>query len=169
MHVEYINNSQVWRITMGKTKRTVEVKDFPEMTVAYVRHVGPYKGDAALFQDLYERLFRWAGPRNLVGPGTKSIIVYHDNPEITAESRLRTSVCITVPDGTKVDGEVGLMKMSAGRYAMAHFELLPHEYQEAWDWVYGTWLPKSGYVPDDGPCFELYGDQGCDDPKRRAR
>ena len=32
----------------------------------------------------------------------------------------------------------------------------PTEFQQAWDWVYGSWLPDSGYAPDDRPCFELY-------------
>jgi AraC family transcriptional regulator len=32
----------------------------------------------------------------------------------------------------------------------------PTEFQQAWDWVYDSWLPDSGYAPDDRPCFELY-------------
>ena len=24
------------------------------------------------------------------------------------------------------------------------------------DWLYGTWLPESGYVPDDQPAFEAW-------------
>jgi len=27
---------------------------------------------------------------------------------------------------------------------------------DAWDRVYGKWLPESGYLPDDKPCFEMY-------------
>ena len=26
----------------------------------------------------------------------------------------------------------------------------------ALQWLFGTWLPKSGYVPDDNPCFEAW-------------
>ena len=26
----------------------------------------------------------------------------------------------------------------------------------ALDWLYTTWLPASGYVPDDLPCFEAW-------------
>ncbi len=26
----------------------------------------------------------------------------------------------------------------------------------ALDWLYGTWLPRSRYVPDDQPCFEAW-------------
>lgn len=142
---------------MNNENRTVEVKELPEMTVAYVRHIGPYKGDAQLFERLFGKLCQWAGPRGLLNqPDTKYIIVYHDDPNITEEAKLRTSVSITVPENTDVGGEIGKMTIPAGKYALTRFELSSSEYEAAWNWVYGTWLPASGYVPDDRPCFEMY-------------
>lgn len=155
VHIEYRTGMEVWR--MDKEKRSVEVRDVPARTVAYVRHVGPYKGDAALFGRLFERLFRWAGPRNLVRPGeTQTLVIYHDDPEITAEQRQRVSACLTVPEGTRGEGEIGTLVIPAGRCAVTRFVVRPDGFQQAWDWVYGTWLPQSGYAPDDRPCYELY-------------
>ncbi len=31
-----------------------------------------------------------------------------------------------------------------------------NEYGDAWNAVFGGWLPESGYQPDDGPCYEGY-------------
>lgn len=45
LYIEYRDKSQVWRIPMEKEERKVEVRGLPEMTVAYVRHIGPCKGD----------------------------------------------------------------------------------------------------------------------------
>jgi AraC family transcriptional regulator len=133
----------------------VEVRDMPAMTLAYVRHIGPYKGNSTLFQSLWSRLATWAGPRGLMArPDLKCLCVYHDDPEITDEENLRTSVCITVPPDTAVGGEVGKMDIPAGRYALAHFEISQDQFQQAWDYVCGEWLPKSGYQPADGPCYE---------------
>jgi len=161
VYTEYVNKSQLWRVTMNTETRTVEVKNLPEMTVAYVRYVGPYKGNAALFESLYQKLFKWAGARNLLHfPETKAITIYHDNPQITDESKLRVSVCITVPNDTIVDGEIGKTTIPEGKYALARFSLTPPEFEEAWYWVYGVWLPNSGYTCDDRPCFELYHDNG---------
>ena len=135
----------------------VEVKGFSDMEVAYVRHVGPYAGNAQLFEGLWGKLMQWAGPRKLMGlPDTKCLIIYHDSPEITDESKLRVSVCITVPPDTEVDGEIGKMSVPGGDYAVARFEVGPSEYGAAWQYVYGQWLPSSGYQPDDRPCFEMY-------------
>lgn len=145
-----------WRTTM-KLNKTMEVKQLPKMTVAYLRHTGPYQGNEQLFQQLTEELCRWAGPRGLLGnPDATILITYHDDPKVTEPDKLRLSMCLTVPDGTKVDGKIGKMEIAAGTYAVGRFEVDGSEFGEAWDWLYGTWLPQSGYQPDDGPCFERY-------------
>ena len=145
-----------WRTNM-KLNKSVEVKDLPKMTVAYIRHIGPYKGDDKLFERIWNRLFSWAGPRGLIGgENFKSLVIYHDDPNVTIEDKLRMSVCITVPPETKVDGEIGKMEIEAAKYVVARFELTAQDFQQAWDWVYGQWLPTSGYQPDDKPCFEMY-------------
>ena len=74
---------------IDKKSLNVDVKEIPEMHVAYVRHIGPYKGDPALFERLFTKLFMWAGARDLLHiPEAKVMSVYHDNPEVTDESKL---------------------------------------------------------------------------------
>jgi AraC family transcriptional regulator len=145
-----------WRTNM-KLNKSVEVKELQKMTVAYIRHIGPYKGNEKLFESIWNRLFAWAGPRGLIGgKDFKSLIIYHDDPNVTIEDKLRMSVCITVPANTKVDGEIGKMELEAAKYVIARFEVTSQEFGQAWDWVYGQWFPASGYQPDDKPCFEMY-------------
>jgi len=158
-------NNQLWRVKMKnkEIQANVEIKDMAELHVAYIRHIGPYKGDQELFGRLFNKLMAWAGPRGLLHfPETKVMTIYHDNPDITDENRLRTDACITVPEDTQVEGEIGKVKIPAGKYAVAHFEITPDQYQDAWNAVYGGWLPESGYQPEDGPCYELY----LNDPKQ---
>ena len=145
-----------WRTNM-KLNKGVEVKELPKMTVAYIRHIGPYQGNDKLFESIWNKLFSWAGPRGLIGgKDFKSLVVYHNDPNVTIDDKLRMSVCITVPPETKVEGEVGKMNIEAAKYVIARFELSAQDFQEAWNWVYGQWLPTSGYQPDDKPCFEMY-------------
>ena len=138
-------------------KAKFEVKDMPQTHVAYVRHIGPYQGNTKLFGNLFNKLCTWAGPRGLLRfPETKMMSIYHDDPNITDESKLKLDVCISVPEDTKVDGEIGKTTILAGKYAIGHFEITPDQYGDAWNIVFGGWLPKSGYQPADGPCYELY-------------
>lgn len=164
VYIEYAAHIQTWRYVMTTQTRTVEVKEIPEWTVAYVRYVGPYAGDGNLFQSLNDKLYKWAGARGLIRfPETQCLTIYHDSPEITEEEKLRVSVCLTVPADTQVDGDIGKMTLSPGKYACARFHLGAEDYSEAWDWVYRCWLPESGYTPDDKPCFEWYHGTGPDE------
>lgn len=169
-YIDSVNQNRIWRITMVKKPDfNVEIKDMPELNVAYVRHIGPYKGNNELFEELFNRLMGWAGPRDLLRfPETQVLAVYHDDPKVTDEARLRTSVCITVPKNTPVDGEVGYMTVPGGKYATARFELTSDEYEEAWDAVFGVWLPTSGYQPDDRPCYELYHNDPKEHPENKT-
>ncbi len=161
----------IWRIEMkSKSKLTarVEVKSMPEIHVAYIRHIGPYKGDGALFEGLMNKLMQWAGPRDLIKfPESKLLTIYYDDPEVTADEKLRMDVCLTVPADTEVDGEIGKTSLKAGKYAIAHFEIGMNEYQDAWNAVYAGWLPESGYQPDDGPCYELYHNSPDEHPDKK--
>ncbi len=156
MYFCFETNTLKWRTPM-KFNKSVEVKSLPEMTVAYVRHIGPYAGNAQLFGNLFGRLSAWAGPCGLLGkPDSHFLIIYHDDPNVTEAEKLRTSVCMTVPADTKTEGEIGKLTLDAGLYGIGRFELSSADFGEAWDWLYGSWLPASGYEPDDRPCFEMY-------------
>ena len=99
---------------------------------------------------------KWAGPRGLLRfPETQLLTVYHDDPKITDENKLRTSACITVPQDTPVDGEVGKMAIPGGTFAVASFEIAGDEFEDAWNTLMGGWMPESGYQPDDRLCYEL--------------
>jgi AraC family transcriptional regulator len=146
-----------WRQGMQQTikePKSIRVEETPAMTVAYVRHVGPYAGDAGLFGRLFGQIAKWAGARGLMSAETRMLSIYHDNPDITAEEKLRLSVCVTVPPGTKGEGEVGVMEIPRGKCAVARFELNVTEFAGAWNWIYGKWMPESGFQPDDRPCYE---------------
>lgn len=141
------------RSVMAVTAQSIEVKELPELLVAYVRHIGPYH----LIGEAFGRLMRWAGPRGLLRfPETKSLAVYRDSPDTTEKEKLRSDACITVPEGTKVDGEVGLMRIPGGTFAVGRFEIAGNQFGEAWDALMGGWLPGSGYQPDDRMCYEVY-------------
>jgi len=74
---------------------------------------------------------------------------------VTDASKLRSDACLTVPPGTKGDGEIGTMKVPGGLFAVAHVEMDVTQFGEAWDKLM-EWMPTSGYQPDDRMCYEMY-------------
>ncbi len=131
----------------------VDVRELPELHVAYVRHVGRYNEIGKAFR----RLMRWAGPRRLLRfPETKVLAIYHDNPDVTPVDKLRADACVTVPEGTKTKRDIGTMNVPGGLFAVAYVEIDPTQYGEAWDRLIGEWMPQSGYQPDERMCYEMY-------------
>jgi len=170
-YIDAQTHNPTWRIHMNaQPAMKVEVKEMPDLTVAYVRHIGPYKGDGALFDSLFHKLMTWAAPRGLLQvPDTKVLSVYHDDPKVTDESKLRTSACISIPEDTSVEGEIGKMTLQGGRFAVARLELKNDEYADAWDALMGGWMPESGYQPDDRLCYEICHTSPKDHPEGRIR
>lgn len=156
-----------WEVTMKEVTGQVEIVERASTKVAYIRHVGPYQGDSKLFAGLFSSLMRWAGAHGLMGnPEAEVACLYHDDPSITEPEKLRVSVCFTANEDTEPSGEVNLMTIEGGKYARGAFTLAPDEYADAWQMMYGSWLPESGFVPDDRPSFEVYPTPGPDEQGR---
>ena len=168
-HIAPADARPTWTVRAGTLGLvTVTVEEIPALNVAYVRHTGRYQGLADVFADLFARLMTWAQPRGLVGPDSQFLSLYHDNPSITENDRLRVSVCITVPRGTETSGDVGQMVVEGGRFAVGRFTLGDQDYGEAWYSLAGGWLPSSGYEPDDRNPHERYPfDEADADPDKR--
>lgn len=146
-----------WQVGCGEMGiASVTVEDVAPLEVAYVRHTGRYQGMGDVFADIFNRLMTWAHPRGLVGDDPWVLAVYHDNPSITDDDKLRVSACLGVPAETEQSGDVGRMRVDGGKYAVGRFELGESDYPQAWFALAGGWLPDSGYEPDDRYPFERY-------------
>lgn len=126
--------------------------------VIYVRFKGSYVAFRKNSRKLFNKLFSFAKKNKLIIEGqTKVLTIYHDNPFITDEENLRTSVAMTIPSDVVIDEiqEINVMNIS-GKFGVGHFEISAKEYEEAWKHMYQEWLFKGNDKPRDSFPFELY-------------
>ena len=137
---------------------TLKIVEFPERNFAYLRHVGPYAGNQKLFADLFIRVSEWAKPEGFMTiPDMEAITIYRDNPELVPEDKHRISVGFTIPMSVEhANGDIQIMRIPAGRYALGHFSILPDEYGEAWEEMMHYISEENLSVADDGPMYESY-------------
>lgn len=143
------------------TKEEINIK------VIYIRFRGTYLEFRRNAMKMYKELVFFAEKNDLVIPDvTKIITIYHDNPFITKEINLRTSMAMTVPLDSKYeeDGNICTMNIS-GKYGGLHYNLSRREYDEAWKYAYNEWLFKSNEKPRDSFPFEMY----ITEPPRNAK
>lgn len=127
------------------------LRKLPARTVAYVRVFDPYREGAA--QAAFERLFAWAEQRNLADGQWLGYM--WDEPEIVALADCRYDVALVV-DELVPEADIGCYRFPAMRVAEVDIRGDIHLEVRAMDWLYKTWLPQSGYVPDDHPAFEAW-------------
>ena len=151
-----IDNKLKWKTKMELNKQ-IEIKDFVNQSVAYVRNIGPWNGDKKNYTKLRDKLFAWAAKEQILNKEeTKYLIVYHDNPHFSDSEKLRMSMCLTIEKGMKVEGEIGKMEIKSGKYVVARFELTSNDYVNAWQWLFNDWIKANSLEIDQKPYFELY-------------
>jgi AraC family transcriptional regulator len=154
------------RRTMRKAP-TVRVEDVASFHVAYVRHMKGYEESAGI-EKAFQTLFSWAGPRGFLSPDMRTMGMSFDDPEVTPKDTCRYYACVAVDERAEPEGEVGIMAIRPGTYAIARFSGGSDAFKKAYAFMYGQWLPQSGYQPDDAPSLESYvGEPGGTPAKRR--
>jgi AraC family transcriptional regulator len=131
----------------------VVVRALPAFHVAYMRYVGPFGPHG--IPELWTRLRQWMERRDLLDAEI-SLGVAHDDPDVTDPEKCRYDACVVVPADFTPDRWVNVTDLAGGKYAVSGFTGTAHDIRAAWDALYRSWLPDSGYEPDDRPCMELY-------------
>ena len=129
----------------------VKIRDLPSRTVAYIRVDRPYQGDGVI--KAVRRLMSWA-ERNGLADG-QWLGYQWDNPEVTSLEDCRYYVAVEAERFTP-RGEVGRYKFPPMTVAQIAIRGGIDLELRALQWLYGSWLPRSGYVPDGQPGFEAW-------------
>ena len=140
--------------TSKEDTMNVALRELPRYHVAYMRYVGPYGPHG--IPELWKRFREWMEPRRLLGPDSIRLGIGHDDPVVTAPEKCRYDACVVVPESFAGDKWVNAVDVPGGKYAVAEFIGTADEIREAWEALYRSWLPDSGYQPDDRPCLEVY-------------
>jgi AraC family transcriptional regulator len=130
----------------------IEIRVEPALHLAALSHRGPYGQIGTVF----DRLMAWAVARRLVGPATRFIGLYHDDPSTVPARDLRSDACLTVPAGADPADGVRILDLPASRVAVLVFKGPYAELERAYSWLYRDWLPASGEEPADQPAREDY-------------
>jgi AraC family transcriptional regulator len=129
----------------------VRVRRLPARKVAYVRVQDSFREGAVL--GAAQRLMQWAETRGLAGGQWLGYM--WDDPEIVPHHLCRYDVGLEVPEVTP-EGEVGRFAFPAMQVAELDIRGGIDLEMRGLDWLFGTWLPKSGYAPTEQPCFEAW-------------
>ena len=131
---------------------TVAIRELPARHLAYLRVTDPYR--PGRITKATERLLTWADAHGLAD-GRWYGWMWED-PELVPLARCRYDVAVEVPPGTRPAAPVGMTTLPPMRVATLALAGDIACEQRALDWLYGTWLPRSGHEPAPLPCMEVW-------------
>lgn len=130
----------------------VKLRNLPARKVVYIRVLDPFRDGAVT--GAIERLLAWAEERGLAD-GQWLGYMWED-PEIVAIKDCRYDVALVIEDDLMPDGEIGRFDFPPMGVAEVTVKGSIELEQRAIDWLFGTWLPSSGYEAGDQPAFEAW-------------
>ena len=131
-------------------------------TVIYISAKGDYKG--LDYSAMFGRLWSEVKRQDIYSAGIEHLGVYYDSPEITDVEKLQCDICLRVCKNAEPNGEVGVKRITGGRFAMFTYIGEYNKVGAAYDKIYGELLAKNNWEPRGNCCFEKYRS----DPRRTA-
>ena len=139
---------------------TAEMREINDTNVLFVRKGGAYSEAATAAWSL---LMGYAYRNRLLNADTWAIGIGNADPTITPADQLRYDACITINREVAPEGEIGVQTIPGGRYAVFLHKGAYEGLNDSYRSIFAVWLPASGHVLRNTPCFERYLNR---DPRR---
>jgi AraC family transcriptional regulator len=133
-------------------KFKVKLRELPARRVAYSRVFRPF--EPGNVPRAAAKLVEWAKKRDL-SKGQWLGYMWED-PDIVPIARCRYDVAVEVPEAVTLGDEVSEQRFPAMKVVELEMRGSIELEIRALEWLYGTWLPNSGFTPDHQPGFEAW-------------
>jgi AraC family transcriptional regulator len=132
----------------------VTVLSLPALQLLAVEHRGSYMEIGQGF----ERLFGTLAAHGLARPGMRTLGLYHDDPDAIDQAALRSHAAVSgaADPGGALPAGLQRITLPAARYAVLLHQGPYSSMRAAYRWLFGTWLPHSGFDIADAPIVEDY-------------
>ena len=141
-----------------KNKFPVEIRQFPERRIAYIRVMDAFREGVVLsvFADMVE----WAKKMNLFHSET-IFGMSMDDPDVTPKEKYRYEVCITIPKNFEIDPDsvIQTTTLPKCKYAVTAVSGDLNLVIAATDYLFDIWLINSSYESEPQHGLEIFLDK----------
>ena len=130
-----------------------KIKMVKARKVIYVQALGAYNEST---KKAWEQVCGYAQQKHLFGFGTEFIGISFDDPTVTEPEKLRYNACLTVSKAVKPEGEIGVMEIPEGKYAIFTHKGSYEGLNDSYSYIYGQWLVENQIKLRDENCLEVY-------------
>jgi AraC family transcriptional regulator len=138
-----------------RDKFKVYIRSLPAQRLAYIRVYDSYSRFSRV-KDAYYQLIEWYRQRGGSLEKTTLYGMSQDNPEVTPLRLCRYDWCLAVPEHWQAQGEVSVQDFPACQVAAIHCVGDIMQEDQAIQYLFRFWLPRSRYQPANLPGMEIY-------------
>lgn len=141
-------------IRNGKTGviMDVNIKKMEQLTVAAVRHTGPYTECEPAWKTLMDDKVL----QSKMSEKSVFLGICHDDPDETEPENIRYDACMVIDAEVDPGPGVEKMEIEGGEFASFLHKGAYGNLHDSYKKLYGEWLPDSGREPQCAPCLEVY-------------
>ncbi len=135
-----------------KTKQIeINLKNLEKMELACIRHVGSYNKS----EPAWNELMKWAITSGAIRQDAVFVGLAYDDPKETSEDKLRFDVCITLPSGVSVPGNINVKEAGGAVYLHAR-HVGPYKNLKDTYSLLEKWYKANNKKFGKGPAIEIY-------------
>lgn len=134
--------------------KTVKIVTIEPIPVIFVRQIGSYEK----IIETWLQLASAVSLDKIFSSDTQKIGIAYDSPDITPTEKLRYDACISTSglEHIATKGKLGKQTIHGGKYAVITHHGSLQTIEKTYEYLFGIWLPQSGYEPADYPNFMLH-------------
>jgi AraC family transcriptional regulator len=129
----------------------INMQNLGQMTLACVRHVGPYEQS----KPAWDKLMKWAITSGAIEKDATFVGLAHDDPQATPPEKIRFDVCLTIPKDFKIKGDVKRLEAGGARYLHAR-HVGPYDKLRETYALLAKWFETNEKEFGKGPAIEVY-------------
>jgi AraC family transcriptional regulator len=123
----------------------------------------PHQGSFMEIDKAFGTLYGTLSAHAIEGYDLRCLGIYYTDPFAVLERDLRSMACVVPNEAVRQKlilygavQKIQTIQIMGGKYAVLHFRGPYASMQAAYKWLFGYWLPKSGFQAADMPLFEDY-------------
>lgn len=129
----------------------IELRQEPGYRLVSDSHSGDYQLLGRTIAQLHARL----ALRDMVGEQMSPIAVLHDDPFLVPEPELRSDIGFVIEEKAILPDDFSETIVAPGRCAVLHFKGPHVGLYEAYQYLYGHWVPNNGVELSDAPIYAM--------------
>ena len=130
----------------------IEIRETPSRRLIGLPHRGAY----FRISEAFARLGVLMQTRELYGQVGPMVGLFYDDMSQVPEAELRSFAALVAPDDLPLPEGLEEVRTPGGDHAILTHRGPYATLSDAYDYLFGTWLPASGREPADAPAYEYY-------------